>query len=176
MISYLTMLYKIIHSKIIFGAILLLCMFTFPRLISWANIKTFKSGEAPPNNFLVAVSDGNNSQLFKLIPFGKISRDSNLYINKEGVPTIQVGEFSSATYHLIEWSNDRKIIETISSDDDYTFTSKYEIRGANVTPLTFKVFGPGHMFQGVIVAIIFCYLLFYFLRRHINGISKTCAR
>jgi hypothetical protein len=167
------MLHKIVHSKIVFGVIMLSCAFTFPNLVSWATITKFKSGEMPSGLFFVAVSDKITKKPFRLIPYKEISTESQLYEGKEKSLTIQTDEFSFATYRLLEWSDGDKIVETISRDDDYTFTSRYQIKDRHVVPLTLKVFGPGQALLGLIVAIGFCCLLFYFLRRYINGISSA---
>ena len=129
------MAYKIVHSKIIFVMVLLLCVFTFPRLLSWATAKTFKAGKEPPGHFLVAVSNESKERPFRLIPFTKISVESDFYVNREKSLTIRTGEFSYEIFHLLDWADGNPVIETVSGDDDYTFTNKYQIKNRHLVPL-----------------------------------------
>ena len=56
-------------------------------------------------------------------------------------------------------------IETIYSNDDYSFWSRYRVTPTGIQPLWQRNVGPGQMFAAIPLAIITCWLLFFVLRR-----------
>ena len=162
-------MYKIFRNIAVFITILLLCVWMFPILISFATTKIFMPGEKPQGilsqgSFYVAVTNENKERPFQLIPFYEISPASHFYMGKEKSLKIKIDEISYENYYLLDWVDGNPVIETVKGDDDYEFISKYQIKDRHVIPLTNRVWGLNDLFPGVGGAIIFSPLLFCFLQ------------
>jgi len=87
--------------------------------------------------------------------------------------SVKRGEFENLSYRVIgatpsgqePGQEPSQEIETIYSDDDYTFWSRYRVTPTGIQPLWQRNFGPGQMFAAIPLSLITCWLLFFVLRR-----------
>ena len=83
--------------------------------------------------------------------------------------SVKRGEFENLSYRVIgsppSGQEPSQEIETIYSNDDYSFWSRYRVTPTGIQPLWQRNVGPGQMFAAIPLAIITCWLLFFVLRR-----------
>ncbi len=78
--------------------------------------------------------------------------------------SIRINGVESQEFNVQPVAGEGAVIETVFNGDDYVFTSRYILKGENVSPIMFRSYGPGHAMMGFLFALIFCYIFFAILR------------
>lgn len=147
-----------------FAVVLALSTIAFSMAHRWLSAESFESGEPPGKYFYVAVSTRHAGQPFELVPFAEASHSTASLMLMKSDLVVKTGELSTIQYHVIEKTPGASTIETVYSNDDYTFTSRYRVEGQRIVPLRHLISGPGNGMIGLLLALIFTTLLFYMLR------------
>lgn len=155
--------HQIANSKTVFFLVLLPCIFLFPRIISVLNAESFAPGDAAGEVYVASASE-RGEQPFELVPFYEASRSASFITCPKRDLIVHTGEFETIECHILEQKSNSTVIETVKADDDYSFISRYRIEGHRVIPMMRRVFGPSQGFAGLVLAIVFCKLLFFVLR------------
>lgn len=173
----ITILRYVAHSKLAFVITLigLLLLFTYQLAIN--NAVTIAPGAEPGYGFYVAVTPGPNHQPFDLVMFGELKNKAYRFELPSQSASFTRGKLEKFSYRVIDVTplgqgpgqepsqEPGQEIETIYSDDDYTFWSRYRVTPSGIQPLWQRNVGPGQMFAAIPLAIASCWLLFFLLRR-----------
>ena len=157
-------LYRFARSELAALLVFIACVFIFMQVTSRSSAKSFDNGEVPGAHFFVAVGQADAAQPLKLLPFAEAMASDHAFVFSQRDWKTHTGEYDISEYHVLEQTDSGTLIETIQRDDDYTFTSRYRVNGRQITPLCHRTLGPGHGFAGFLLAMVFCALLFPFLR------------
>lgn len=172
----------IAHSKLAFAVTLIGLLLLFTSQLSVRNAVTIAPGAEPEYGFYVAVTPGVENQPFDLVMFNEIKKKTYRFEFPNQSASFKRGEFENLSYRVIgatplgqEPSQEpSQEIETIYSDDDYTFWSRYRVTPTGIQPLWQRNFGPGQMFAAIPLSLITCWLLFFVLRRLLPR-QKACG-
>ena len=178
----LLILRYIAHSKLAFAVTLIGLLLLFTYQLSVRNAVTIGPGAEPGYGFYVAVTPGEENHPFDLVLLGEIKKKAYRFELPNQSASFKRGELENLSYRVIgatplgqEPSQEpSQEIETIYSDDDYTFWSRYRVTPTGIQPLWQRNFGPGQMFAAIPLAIITCWLLFFILRRLLPR-QKACG-
>ena len=166
---WLLILRYIAHSKLAFAVTLIGLVLLFTYQLSIRNAVTIAPGAEPGYGFYVAVTPGVENHPFDLVMFNEIKNKAYRFELPSQSASFKRGELENLSYRVIgSTPSGQELgqeIETIYSDDDYTFWSRYRITPTGIQPLWQRNFGPGQMFAAIPLAIASCWLLFFILRR-----------
>lgn len=159
-------LHRAAKSRIVFVLTLVPLVLFFSRAASLFGAKTFSPGDAPAAPFFVAVMPRDSAAPFDLVSF-KEALESNraLFLSPRDSETLP-GKREVHKYRVLRGSQGALVVETVKADDDYTITSRYRIDRGRPIALESRVYGPEHGFAGFALALAFCTLLFWLLRRY----------
>ena len=141
------------------------------------NAVTIPPGVEPEYGFYVAVTPGTEDQPFDLVLLSEIKNKAYNFELPNQSGSFVRDELEKFSYRVIgsipsgqepgqEPSQEpSQEIETIYSNDDYSFWSRYRVTPTGIQPLWQRNVGPGQMFAAIPLAIITCWLLFFVLRR-----------
>ena len=159
----------IAHSKLAFAVTLIGLVLLFTYQLTIRNVVTIAPGAEPEYGFYVAVTPGADNHPFDLVMFNEIKNKAYRFELPSQSASFKRGELENLSYRVIgSTPSGQELgqeIETIYSDDDYTFWSRYRITPTGIQPLWQRNFGPGQMFAAIPLAIASCWLLFFILRR-----------
>ena len=168
----------IAHSKLAFAVTLIGLLLLFTYQLSVRNAVTIAPGAEPEYGFYVAVTPGEENHPFDLVMFNEIKKKAYRFELPNQSASFKRGELENLSYRVIGTSPlgqaPGQEIETIYSDDDYTFWSRYRVTPTGIQPLWLRNFGPGHMFAAIPLSLITCWLLFFILRRLLPR-QKACG-
>lgn len=158
-------IYKIACGKIAYAVVFITLIYICPRIISIYDAHWYAPNEIPKRGFYIAFSGDRSEQQLELAPYQQavLKKMGPLEVPQDMVR--KTSEFETIEYHVLEQSNGESVIETIKSDDDYSFITRYRVKDGYIIPMMDRVFGPGHVFTGIALAVLFCSLFFYILRR-----------
>ena len=175
---WLLILRYIAHSKLAFAVTLIGLLLLFTYQLSVRNAVTIAPGAEPGYGFYVAVTPGEENHPFDLVMFGELKNKAYHFELPSQSASFKRGELENLSYRVIGTSPlgqaPGQEIETIYSDDDYTFWSRYRVTPTGIQPLWQRNVGPGQMFAAIPLAIITCWLLFFVLRRWLPQ-PKACG-
>ncbi len=163
----------IAHSKLAFVTTLIGLLLLFTYQLSINNAVTFAPDAEPGYGFYVAVTPGPDQQPFDLVMYGELKNKAYRFELPSQSASFKRGELEKLSYRIIgstpsgqePGQGPSQEIETIYSDDDYTFWSRYRVTPSGIQPLWQRNVGPGQMFAAIPLATITCWLLFFLLRR-----------
>ena len=159
----------IAHSKLAFAVTLIGLVLLFTYQLTIRNVVTIAPGAEPEYGFYVAVTPGADNHPFDLVMFNEIKNKAYRFELPSQSASFKRGELENLSYRVIgSTPSGQELgqeIETIYSDDDYTFWSRYRVTPTGIQPLWQRNVGPGQMFAAIPLAIITCWLLFFVLRR-----------
>jgi hypothetical protein len=169
----LLILRYIAHSKLAFVLTLIGLLLLFTYQLSIRNGVTIAPGAEPEYGFYVAVTPGVEDQPFDLVLLGEIKTKTYRFELPSQSASFKRGELENLSYRVISSTpsgqepsqEPSQEIETIYSNDDYSFWSRYRVTTTGIQPLWQRNLGPGQMFAAIPLAIITCWLLFFVLRR-----------
>ena len=169
----ITILRYVAHSKLAFAITLIGLVLLFTYQLSINNAVTIAPGAEPGYGFYVAVTPGPNHQPFDLVMFGERKNKSYRFELPSQSASFKRSELEKFSYRVIDATplgqgpgqEHGQEIETIYSNDDYTFWSRYRVTPSGIQPLWQRNVGPGQMFAAIPLATITCWLLFFLLRR-----------
>jgi len=169
----LLILRYIAHSKLAFVLMLLGLLLLFTYQLSVRNAVTIAPSAEPEYGFYVAVTPGVEDQPFDLVLLSEIKNKAYRFKLPNQSGSVKRGEFENLSYRVIgatpsdqePGQEPSQEIETIYSNDDYSFWSRYRVTPTGIQPLWQRNVGPGQMFAAIPLAIITCWLLFFVLRR-----------
>lgn len=164
----------IAHSKLAFVTTLIGLLLLFTYQLSVNNAVTFAPGAEPGYGFYVAVTPGADNQPFDLVMYGELKNKAYRFELPSQSASFKRGELETLSYRIIGSTPSGLGIETIYSDDDYTFWSRYRVTPSGIQPLWQRNVGPGQMFAAIPLAIASCWLLFFLLRRWLPR-PKACG-
>lgn len=153
------------HSKLAFAITLIGLVLLFTYQLSINNAVTIAPGAEPGYSFYVAVTPGPNHQPFDLVMFGELKNKAYRFELPSQSASFKRSELEKFSYRVIDATPLGQEIETIYSNDDYTFWSRYRVTPSGIQPLWQRNVGPGQMFAAIPLAIASCWLLFFLLRR-----------
>jgi hypothetical protein len=155
----------IAHSKLAFAVTLIGLVLLFTYQLSIRNVVTIAPGAEPEYGFYVAVTPGADNHPFDLVMFNEIKKKTYRYELPSQSASFKRGELENLSYRIIGSTPSGQEIETIYSNDDYSFWSRYRVTPSGIQPLWQRNVGPGQMFAAIPLAIASCWLLFFLLRR-----------
>ena len=169
----LLILRYIAHSKLAFVLTLIGLVLLFIYQLCINNGVTLAPGAEPEYGFYVAVTPGTEDQPFELVLLSEIKNKAYRFELPNQSGSVKRGEFENLSYRVIgatpsgqePGQEPGQEIETIYSNDDYSFWSRYRVTPTGIQPLWQRNVGPGQMFAAIPLAIITCWLLFFVLRR-----------
>ena len=165
----LLILRHIAHSKLAFVLMLLGLLLLFTYQLSVRNAVTIAPGAEPEYGFYVAVTPGVEDQPFDLVLLSEIKNKAYRFELPNQSGSVKRGEFENLSYRVIgatpSGQEPSQEIETIYSNDDYSFWSRYRVTPTGIQPLWQRNVGPGQMFAAIPLGFITCWLLFFVLRR-----------
>ena len=164
----------IAHSKLAFVTTLIGLLLLFTYQLSVNNAVTFAPGAEPGYGFYVAVTPGADNQPFDLVMYGELKNKAYRFELPSQSASFKRGELETLSYRIIGSTPSGLGIETIYSDDDYTFWSRYRVTPSGIQPLWQRNVGPGQMFAAIPLAIASSWLLFFLLRRWLPR-PKACG-
>lgn len=155
----------IAHSKLAFAVTLIGLVLLFTYQLSIRNVVTIAPGAEPEYGFYVAVTPGADNHPFDLVMFNEIKKKMYRFELPSQSASFKRGELENLSYRIIGSTPSGQEIETIYSNDDYSFWSRYRVTPSGIQPLWQRNVGPGQMFAAIPLAIASCWLLFFLLRR-----------
>ena len=155
----------IAHSKLAFAVTLIGLVLLFTYQLSIRNAVTITPGAEPGYGFYVAVTPGVENHPFDLVMFNEIKKKTYRFELPSQSASFKRGELENLSYRIIGSTPSGQEIETIYSDADYPFWSRYRTTPTGIQPLWQRNFGPGQMFAAIPLGIASCWLLFFILRR-----------
>ena len=159
----------IAHSKLAFAVTLIGLLLLFTYQLSIRNVVTIAPGAEPEYGFYVAVTPGEENHPFDLVMFNEIKKKAYRFELPNQSGSFVRDELEKFSYRVIGSTPSGQVpsqeIETIYSNDDYSFWSRYRVTPTGIQPLWQRNVGPGQMFAAIPLAIITCWLLFFVLRR-----------
>ena len=165
----LLILRYIAHSKLAFVLTLIGLLMLFTYQLSVRNAVTIPPGAEPEYGFYVAVTPGTEDQPFDLVLLSEIKNKAYSFKLPNQSGSFVRDELEKFSYRVIGSTPSGQVpgqeIETIYSNDDYSFWSRYRVTPTGIQPLWQRNVGPGQMFAAIPLAIITCWLLFFILRR-----------
>lgn len=169
----LLILRYIAHSKLAFVLTLIGLLLLFTYQLSVRNAVTIPPGSEPEYGFYVAVTPGAKDQPFDLVLLSEIKNKAYSFELPNQSGSFVRDELEKFSYRVIgsipsgqePGQEPSQEIETIYSNDDYSFWSRYRVTPTGIQPLWQRNVGPGQMFAAIPLAIITCWLLFFILRR-----------
>lgn len=158
-----------------------LTVFPTVPLLAVLQAKDLSKGGPVPSHFYVAVRPGCNGDAFRLEPFETFSACSTQRSACPGTPgplpcelTLPVasgylrhGPYETQAYRVVKQETTARVIETVSVNDDYTFTSRYRLTEQGVTPLYSHVLGPALAFQSLPIGLVLAFALRWAARRRL---------
>ena len=170
------------HSKLAFAITLIGLVLLFTYQLSINNAVTIAPGAEPGYGFYVAVTPGRDQQPFDLVMFGELKNQAHRFELPSQSASFKRGELEKLSYRVIDATplaqgpgqEPSREIETIYSNDDYTFWSRYRVTPSGIQPLWQRNVGPGQIFAAIPLATITCWLLFFVLRRWLPR-RKECV-
>ena len=172
----LLILRYIAHSKLAFAVTLIGLVLLFTYQLSIRNVVTIAPGAEPGYGFYLAVTPGPDQQPFDLVMFGELKNQAYRFELPNQSASIKRGELENLSYRVIgatpSGQEPGQEIETIYSNDDYSFWSRYRVTPSGIQPLWQRNVGPGQMFAAIPLAIASCWLLFFLLRRWLPRQSR----
>ena len=161
----LLILRYIAHSKLAFAVTLIGLVLLFIYQLCVNNGVTLAPGAEPDYGFYVAVMSGAENHPFDLVMFNEIKKKMYRFELPSQSASFKRGELENLSYRIIRSAPSGQEIETIYSNDDYSFWSRYRVTPSGIQPLWQRNVGPGQMFAAIPLAIASCWLLFFILRR-----------
>ena len=169
----LLILRHIAHSKLAFVLTLIGLLLLFTYQLSVRNAVTIAPGAEPEYGFYVAVTPGAEDQPFDLVLLSEIKKKAYRFELPNQSGSFVRDKLEKFSYRVIgstpsgqePGQEPSQEIETIYSNDDYSFWSRYRVTPTGIQPLWQRNVGPGQMFAAIPLAIITCWLLFFVLRR-----------
>ena len=166
-----------------------LTLFPAVPLLAALQAQDLSKGGPVPSHFYVAVRPGCNGEAFRLEPFAALAtcgaRRSECPETTEPLPCdlnlpaafgqLRHDPYETQAYRVVKQEAAARVIETVSANDDYTFTSRYRLTDQGVTPLYAHVLGPALAFQSLPIGLALACALRWVARRRLARLTADEA-
>ena len=132
--------------------------------LSYWDARNVQKGDTVHSVFGVAVVPGKDNKPFRLISLSEIPklRQGNAtysFLMPKPYDHINVNNYASVSYKVIEEKASEQLIEVIDKSDDNTIWSRYRATKTDVTPISSRMFYFGYMFTSLPFALALAFFI-----------------
>ncbi|MBT7952984.1 MAG: hypothetical protein HN764_15255 [Gammaproteobacteria bacterium] len=135
-------------------------------IIQHMDARDITKGRTPHYDFSVlAIAQDNNNEIVRLrldnLQSYRDTHPDTSFLMTDNTGVIELNEYTSISYTVIEQSGSKQIIEATLTDDDGHVLSRYEVRGNEIVPLYSDGYFKSYAFIALRNGIVLAFILYF---------------